>query len=315
MKFAIVGAGAMGSYFGARLALAGHDVTLVDIDVDHVSAIRRSGLVFDDGGANHVVGIEAHTTAEAITQPEVIVFLTKANTLRAALETATGMTRAAQQVVVLANGLGTGAVAADYVPSSRLVHGCTSAGAVLEGPGRVRFTVPGETYIGAFDDSSGTERVDDLASLLTAAGLPTVATDQVVRWIWTKLLINVAYNAGTALTRVRNGEFVEHVDGSRVLEHAVLETVAVAAASGIHLHVDDPVAFVTEVGRMKIAANQSSMLLDVLQGRGTEIDFLNGAVAEEGRRVGIPTPVNETLAALVRVLQSGFSGADIRELI
>jgi 2-dehydropantoate 2-reductase len=299
---AVLGAGAMGSLVGARLALAGHDVTLIDADEAHVEAIRHRGLRLRDAGAERVAAVAATTDPAEASRPDAVLVLTKANRLDAALAGAGELTTRAGIVVVLANGLGCADVAAPHVPAGLLAYGAMASGAVVEAPGVVRETFAGDTYVGPSGETPS-ERLRELAATLTDAGLPTHVVDNIDDRIWTKLLVNVGFNAATALTGVRNGELVEHADGRAILTAAIDEAVAVARVKGIVLQIDDPVGFALELGRTGIATQRSSMLQDVLRGRATEVDFINGAVAREGTALGVPTPVNDALTRLVKVLE------------
>jgi 2-dehydropantoate 2-reductase len=299
-EIAVLGAGAMGSLVGARLALTRHAVALIDPYEAHIRTIRRHGLRLRDGDESRRVSVAATTDPAAAGAARTVVVLTKANRLGAALDGAAGLLADAELVVVLCNGLGCADVAAARVPRERLAYGAMAPGAVLESPGTVRATFAGDTYIGAAG-SVPAERLDDLAALLTHAGLPTHVVDDVEDRIWTKLLVNVGLNAATALTGVRNGELAGDADGAALVAAAIEEAVAVARAKGVTLHVEDPTGFVLELGRTGIARQQSSMLQDILRGRPTEVDFINGAVVREGAALGIPTPVNQALTWMTKV--------------
>lgn len=304
----VVGAGAMGSLFGARLALAGHDVTFVDPYVEHVDAIREHGLIVRSEGGEIRVRVAAVPDAGDAEPGDLVLVLTKANQLRDALAAGPHLLAGAASVAVLSNGIGCDAVAAELVAADRLVYGATAAGAVLEAPGVVRDTVAGATYVGT-RGGPASAAARGVADLLDAAGIPTEAVDDVRARVWRKAMVNVGYNAATSLARVRNGELAADTGSRAVLQAAVSEAVAVAAADGIELPLEETVADVVALGLGAIAPHRSSMLQDVLRGRETEVEFLNAAVAREGRRLGIPTPVNDTLAALVSALQAHYDAA------
>jgi 2-dehydropantoate 2-reductase len=306
MRFVILGAGAMGSLFGARLAMSGHDVALIDVAREHIEAIAGGGLILDQDGVRKRITVEASATPTEIRPGDFLLVMTKANKLMEALISARRLIRDSGNIVVLCNGLGCGQAASQLVPVPRLLYGATAAGAMLDGPGQVRFTVDGETFIGPLAGPvPAGARV--LAEALAGAGLPVQLSERIEEFIWTKLMVNVGYNAAGALTRVANGRVVGHPAGRQILEGAVREAMAVAAAKGIQLHYDDPVQFVVNLGLQVIGPNPSSMLQDVLRNRETEVEWLNGAVASEGARLGIPTPINQALAGLVKVLQDNYA--------
>lgn len=291
----------MGSYFGARLVLAGHEVTLIDPDDAQIAAVRRSGLTLIDG-AGARAGIAATAVVHPIDAPaaDLVIVLTKANRLSEALAASEHLTQTAT-TLILCNGLGCVDVANELVPASGLLYGATAAGAVIDEPGVVRKTFEGQTRFGSLLVPLP-ERATEVARLLSDAGLAAEATDRVDDWIWSKLLVNIGYNAATALARVTNGALVQNTSGRAVLQAAVGEAMAVAVAKEITLAYDDPIAYVVGLGLGPIGQNNSSMLQDVLRGRQTEIEFLNAAVSREGRAVGVATPVNDTLTGLVRSL-------------
>jgi 2-dehydropantoate 2-reductase len=171
--------------------------------------------------------------------------------------------------------------------------GSTTLGATLAGPGRVRFGGAGLTTVERHP------RLAPLVALIQAAGFEVAETDQADRLVWSKLVINAAINPLTALLEVTNGVLLEHEETRALMAALAQETSAVAAAQGIELAFDDPAAAAEDVAR-RTAANRSSMYQDILRGAPTEIDAICGAVVREGRRVGVATPVNETVWKLVK---------------
>jgi 2-dehydropantoate 2-reductase len=158
----------------------------------------------------------------------------------------------------------------------------------------------GATTLGAAPDRG---RAAALAALLAAAGLPAEVSDDVEALLWGKLVVNVGINALTALLRVPNGALAESAAALELMAAAVAEAAAVAAARGVRLPYADPVAHVEAVARAT-GANRSSMLQDVLRGAATEVAAINGALVREGERLGVPTPLNAALAALVEALDA-----------
>ena len=303
-RIGILGAGAMGSYFGALLAIAGHAIALVDPDADRMEAIGRDGLTLVQPTARRVVTVRAGSAPSLLDRAEFVIVQTKANDLETAIQSTGSHLGPTTAVAVLSNGLGCGEVASRWVKPEQLVYGATAAGAVLDGPAVVRETVIGNTYLGRWQSRADATLLR-LSSTLDAAGITTVACDDVDPWIWTKLLVNVVFNAATSVAKVRNGALVETQAGRRLVEMLVGETSAVAAGRGIALTCEDPLAYVMGVGA-KIAENESSMLQDLLRRRATEVDQINGGVVAEARRLGLPAPVNEALTHLVHLCELGI---------
>ena len=203
--------------------------------------------------------------------------------------------------ITLQNGVGNRELLAETLGSEHVGQGVTSLGATLLGPGRVRHAGQGATVFGNTPDSKSATA---LAAIFTAAGLPAETSDDLDALVWGKLLVNVGINALTALLRVPNGLLPQIPQARTLLAQAVQEATAVATARGTVLPYADPVAHTLAIAEAT-AANHSSMLQDVLRGSPTEISTINGAVVREGRRLGVPTPVNELLTLLVEAIDAG----------
>ena len=310
MKIVIIGAGAMGGLFAARLAAAGEDVSVVDVWAEHVETIRTQGLILETGEG------EVRTKPAAVTRVEdlaacaadlVIVFV-KSGMTAAAARSAQTILGPVGRVLTLQNGLGNAEIIDEVFGADRVLAGTTAQGATLIGPGRIRHGGRGDTHIGRL-----TGPVDDFcreaAMILSRAGIPAIAEDAVQSLIWGKLVINVGINALTALLRFTNGQLNDHAETRELVKLAVAEAVQVAAASDVRLPYDNAVEKVLAVAAAT-ATNRSSMLQDILRGRATEIDAINGALVREGVRLGVPTPVNATLTLLIKALekQQGICG-------
>jgi 2-dehydropantoate 2-reductase len=303
VKVAVVGAGGVGSVFGGRLAAAGHEVWLVHRRHEMVDAVLRDGLRFDSSTGVEHIPVHATDAPAAVGPVDVALILTKATDTPAAAAAAAGMLGSDDFVAVtLQNGLGNVETIARAVGRERVLLGMTYVGATVLGPGHVRHTAQGQSFLGEpFADNTPTPspRVERLARLLSEAGLPTVATNRVWDLAWGKLLINASMNAICALTG-SSGEAALGSDSCRELLGLVArETAAVAAALGISLPYPDAAERVWQ-HCSDVAASKPSMLQDFERNRPTEIDAINGAVAREGARLGIPTPYNQALLLLVR---------------
>ena len=195
--------------------------------------------------------------------------------------------------LTLQNGLGNLEQLTAALGGERAALGVTTTGATLLGPGRVRAGGSGPTH------AAHHPHLAPGLALLRAAGFVVEEAEDVEGLLWGKLAVNAAINPLTALLKVPNGRLLELPEARALMGEAALETAAVARAAGIRLPYRDPVAQAEEVAR-RTAENRSSMLQDRLRRAPTEIDAINGSVAEEGGRRGIPTPVNRTLWRLVR---------------
>lgn len=302
MHVAVIGSGAMGALFGGRLADAGERVTLVDVWDEHVDALNEDGLVMDtpDGG-RRVIAVEATTRPATVDAPDLVLVFVKSTHTREALAGADPLLDGAD-VLTLQNGLGNPEILAEFVDEAQVVAGVTAHGSTLVGPGHIRHAGRGPTTIGRYFVDND-DRVRDIADVFTDAGLDTSVSPAVAEAIWEKVLVNVGINAATALARVRNRRLVDTEPGQRLLARAVREAADVAAAEGVPVR-DDVVDHVSAVAN-RTGANRSSMRQDVEAGRATEIEVLNGEIVRRAEAHGIETPVNRTLADLVRLTERG----------
>jgi 2-dehydropantoate 2-reductase len=172
------------------------------------------------------------------------------------------------------------------------------------GTGLVRHAGKGDTVIGR-SNAKASGFIRDVAGVLTRAGFETKVSKDIDSVIWSKLVINVGINALTAITRLNNGRLVEYDETRQLLRSAVQEAVRIVKRKRIKLVYDDPIQKVESVAR-STGMNVSSMLQDVLNKKRTEIDFINGAITRQAKAIGISTPVNETLTALVKTIEANY---------
>lgn len=304
MRVVVIGAGAMGSLFGGRLAASGrHEVWLLDPWAEHVAALQAQGLTLTnpDGRVEQIV-VNATTAAGAVPRPvDLALIFVKSHATRQAAGQAAPLLGASGLALTLQNGLGNHETIAAVLGAARTVQGVTSQGATLLGPGRVRHAGAGPTHLAATPEQR--QRVAAIAEAFSTAGLPTDVQDDLETLIWGKLIVNVGINALTALLRVHNGALAEVPEARALLVEAVSEAMAIAQAAGITLPYDDAVGQVLAVAKAT-GANRSSMLADVLRGAPTEIEVINGAIVRVAERLGLDAPVNRTLTALVRALDA-----------
>jgi 2-dehydropantoate 2-reductase len=310
-KITIVGPGAMGCLLSAMLWRSGAAVSLLDYRTDRAHRLQEGGI--------RVVGSEGTWTGRPrVTEDpstleiqDVLVFMVKANRTASAISGLGPVMGPETIAVSLQNGIGHEDVISTAIPLERVALGVTSQGATLMAEGVVRHAGRGPTVAGMARPEHPTPgTLDWFCNLLNQSGWPARTVQDVLPHIWRKLLVNVGINALTALTGLTNGALLEHPDTKTLLGRAVEEAWHVALASGIRteLTLDEAIDSVRQVCRAT-SANRSSMLQDRIQKRKTEIDYINGAVTRIGGRLGISTPVNETLAGLVRV-NSGLGWAE-----
>jgi 2-dehydropantoate 2-reductase len=302
MHFLIIGAGAMGCLFAARLKRAGFEVTLVERIAEWAREIHEKGIRVE--GVTGDYSVRVPTFSEPPTEtPDAALICVKAYDTREAGEGIRSRLHPGAPVVTLQNGLGNVESLEEIFGKGRVLGGITAEGATVLGPGRIRHAGQGETLIGPATEPEGA--APRIATAFKQAGFKARAVESVEGLIWGKLIVNVGINALTALTRLKNGRLPQVPGTRRVLEDAVAEAVVVARAKGVVLPYPDPLARVLEVCEAT-AGNIASMLQDVRNRKVTEIGVINGAVVREGEALGIPTPVNRTLTRLVEAIQETY---------
>ena len=305
MRVCVVGCGAVGSLFAANLAqLADVDVWGYDVSVEHVAAINQRGLRLS--GAGDVVG-RLHATSDPRELPpcDFGIVATKAMHTGAAIA-ATAHAFAAGAVASVQNGVGNEETIAERV--ARVIRGTTFPAGRVVAPGHVQWDVKGDTTIGPFEPRpAAMEEIRRLAEACTRAGMPTHAVPDARGAQWRKVIFNAATNPVGALTGLTHGRICEDAALRRLVSALVAEGKAVCAAQGIELDAD-PETLIDHAARPDVAyGHKASMLQDVEARRPTEIDWLNGGVARFGREHGVPTPLNEALAALVKGMERSWT--------
>ncbi|WP_235735209.1 ketopantoate reductase family protein [Nocardioides alcanivorans] len=297
-RIAVVGCGAMGSVYAARLASVGHEVLVVDAWADHVRAINEHGLALSGPDGDRVVRISAHTEVPAAVVDLVVLAVKAAHVADAAASLAP-LLGPGTQVLTIQNGLGSAELVAEIVGAERLVVGIASGfGASLRSPGSAHHNAMRALRFGAHGGGR-LEQVEEIAQAWQLAGFDAEAVPEILPMQWEKLICNVAYSAPCALTGLTVSEVRDDEHLGAVSRAAATEAWEVARAVGVRLEVQDPVALVRDfAARMPLA--KPSALLDLEAGRASEIDVINGAVPREAAKAGLAAPVNATLTALVR---------------
>ena len=303
MQIVVIGSGAMGGLFGSKLAAAGNDVLLYDTWSEHVAAIERLGLSIE-GTDNTVVRYRVRATDQPpreIAGAELILVQVKGYDTYESLRPFNGRLSPETFVLSLQNGLGNLEQMRQALPGHhRILLGTTAHGSTVLGPGRIRHAGKGATVIG--DPAiTATPRfqLGPIRAVLQKAGFETGVAENVHSAIWAKLISNVAINPLTALTGLRNGELLDDPRIVSMMEAVIAEALAVMEAAGVPPAVEDHYQHARRVMEMT-RPNISSMLQDIRAGRRTEIESINGAVARLGKELGIATPVNNWLTAMVQ---------------
>jgi 2-dehydropantoate 2-reductase len=297
MRVIVVGAGAMGSIFGAALARAGCEVAFCDVRPEVTASLVHPGLTLEGVLGESVTPFEASTDPGALGLADMVLVQVDSAATTEAANIAKFCLKPGGYALTLQNGIGNWEALAAVLGRDRVIAGSTyNSGAGL-GPGHVLHTNLGSTEIGEIDGRPS-DRCLQVARLFSTGGLPTTVSDNVVGVVWSKFVHNCAINPVSAITGLRPGEIARDPGASRLVDLVLDEVLAVVAAAGVRLPEDDPREHIRDHCWERY--NRPSMLQHVESGRKTEIDALNGALVAHGRRLGIPTPVNEAVVAAVK---------------
>jgi 2-dehydropantoate 2-reductase len=310
-QVAVVGAGAVGCYFGGMLARGGHRVTLIG-RVGHVDEIRRRGLWLERGGQVETIAIDASVDLASARGASLVLFCVKSPDTQAVARALAPHLASDACVLSLQNGVDNAEriaaeVAAMVLPA--VVYVATEMAA----PGHVRHHGRGELVIGPRDaaaaaDAGQAQVMQALAQEFAAAGVPVQIEPDVMAALWSKLLVNCVYNAISALARAPYGAFAAVPEIQALLPVLVREVVDVAAAAGVPMALDAALASTERIAQ-SMATQRSSTAQDMARRKRSEIDHLNGYVMRRGAELGVPTPVNQTLHALVKLVESRYDPA------
>jgi len=299
MKIAIVGTGAMGSVYAALLASAGHEIWAVDRWREHIDAIRARGLRLEGASGDRTVKMNATTDAREAGTCDLVILATKAMHVAQAAEAAKSLLGSETPVLSIQNGLGGPDTAANILGRERVMVGVVGGfGASMKAPGHAHHNGWELVRLGEFGGPI-TPRLKKVEEVWSGAGFRVKVFDDIDQLVWEKLICNCAYSGPCGIAERTTGEVMEDADLSAVSAACASEAFAVARAKGVKLGFTDPVAYVRDFGS-KIPHARPSVLLDLLAGRKSEIDVINGSIPRVGKDLGVAAPVNAAVTALVR---------------
>jgi 2-dehydropantoate 2-reductase len=303
VKVAVVGAGAMGSIFGAGFQEGGHPTVLVDVAQPLVDKINADGVtIVGKDGTERTVRIPSTTEPGSLGQVDLAVFFVKCYHTASAAEMARPLVAPETVVASLQNGWGNGDVLAGIYDPAQIVAGVTyNSGTVLE-LGRVAHPGVGPTYLGPFAGES-VEGAERLAQALTDGGFEAKVTTPIRPEIWKKLILNAATLPTASLAGMHAGALTAHESMHELVSETAREAVAVARALGYDIDEQERVEYIHTLLE-RAGPTKASMLQDFEAGRQTEVDVINGAVVKAGDEAGVPVPLNRAFVALVRGWES-----------
>jgi 2-dehydropantoate 2-reductase len=302
-RVAVVGAGAVGCYFGGMLARAGAPVTLIG-RAAHVEAINRDGLFIDSIHFQERVSVSASTEIGAVRDAHLVLFSVKTVDTESTAKALAPHLSPGTILVSLQNGVDN-AERIDCAAGIRAIPSVVYVAAGMIGPGHVKHVGRGDLVIGDALSKRDAE-LEGIAATFTRAGVPCRVSENITVELWEKLIMNCAYNAISALSRTKYGRIAEDAGTIEVIKAVVIEAVAVAGAAGVRLSESGMTEAALKLGKAMPEA-LSSTAQDIARGKPTEIDSLNGFLVRKGAELGVPTPANQTLYSLVKLLEQTSS--------
>ncbi len=306
MRIAILGGGgAMGGLFGGYLSRGGHDVTLIDVSKPALEAINADGLSIEEkDGSQPVIRVPATDDTASVGPVDLVINFVKCYHTDAAVRAAAPMIGPDTAVLSLQNGWGNAPRIAGIVGEDKVLVGLTYHSGTLLGPGKVKHPGSGMTHVGELSGRQS-ERLAKVVEAFGQAGIETTPSPRILDEVWKKLALNACTLPTAALLRFFAHELVAY-EGTRKEMAAILkEVVAVAQAQGIALDYEERWTAITSLLEKAVGA-KASMLQDVEARRRTEIEVINGAIVEAGRRTGVPTPHNEAMVWLIEAAEKQY---------
>lgn len=299
MKIVVLGAGAIGSYFGGMLAKK-FDVTLLG-RAPHINAIKQKGLKIT--GITYItVNPRGITEFFKIKKPELVIITVKSYDTEKVVKESFPHIRDSI-ILSMQNGLNNEKIILDIM-GDNVLGGITSHGVTFVKPGVIYHAGIGETIIGELNGKS-TKRINEIKKMFDSVGINCSVSKNILGQIWTKTIVNAGINPITAIHRINNGEILKNEKLIETMENVCLEGIEVAKKANIRLPGCDILEKTKNVARLT-ENNKSSMLQDIEKGKKTEIDSINGAIVENGKKLGVPTPVNIELIGLIKNIEKSI---------
>lgn len=304
MKIAIIGAGAMGCLYGAYLSQH-HDVYMIDALPAQVNAINQNGITLteEDGHQQNYPNVLAYLSGQCLHPVDLVIIFVKSTYTEQALEQNHNLFKPSTIVMTLQNGAGNDRKIAQYIAPENIIIGTSKHNAVNLGNGRINHSGSGITDIGSNHDANHiTARVSEL---LTQARFNVCVADDIQRIIWSKLLVNLSVNTFTAITMTPIGYMIKNDSAWDFAKRLVYEAIEVAEADGTYFDRREALNMVREVC-IKAGDGYSSMYQDRKRRVKMEIDAINGAIVEQAKQYGVPTPYNTLIVALIHAIEGAY---------
>ncbi|NIA05124.1 MAG: 2-dehydropantoate 2-reductase [Proteobacteria bacterium] len=311
MTIVILGGGAIGRLLGVYLSKGGHNATLVDPNLEVIEAINSRGIGFMEEEATNPDAI-SYIPARAVQHTgqvkhcDLVILAVKSFDTLTAVQAAAHLLRGNTPIITLQTGLGNIELMERVIDEKQIIGGFTFMAATALGPGVVRQGGAGKTYLGELDGQIS-ERLQTVTDLFNQCGLTCKPVRRVVGRLWCKVIVYSAINAVSSIPRVKNGQLLDSMESITLIKRLIDEGRKVAEAKAIDLVYHDLYELFFAACR-RSSENLSSMLQDILNGKRTEIDAQCGALAAFGEQAGIPTPTQQTMVELIKLLEKKSAG-------
>ncbi len=306
MKIVIVGPGAIGCLFAALLnrSKSDHEVWILDKEPQRANRLNSSGIKVE-GISNFRVKIKTTSSARDIGKVDLIIIAVKSYDTESAVKSISPLLTDETKVLTIQNGVGNLEIIKEVIGEDRALGGVTSHGATKVLEGCIMHAGSGDTIIGRLNGKIFGD-LRSVANIFNQAEIKTKMSKDIKAVMWSKLVINVGINALAAITRLQNGQLIKSNEAKEILRQSVSEAVRVTKRKRIKLLYDDPLQKVESVCAAT-SLNICSMLQDIVRNRPTEIDSINGAISRHGRSLGVKTPVNDILSAIIKTIESTYA--------
>ena len=306
LKIAVIGTGAMGSIYAARLSNAGHSVCAIDVWNDHVEAMNVNGLTIDGpDGRMKSAGLRAAHALPTNETFDLYVIATKSFGVRDSAAAIAKILTPDAMVLTIQNGLGSGDDVAAFIPQSQVILGAAEGfGASMTGPAHAAHTSMTQIRLGLMQGAQDA-RLSRVADAWRNAGFHIELYEDIAQLIWEKLLCNVTLSGPCTAFGRNVADLRSHEAEWNVALSCMKEAFAVGTRLGINFSFDDPVRYVSEFAD-RVGTAKPSMLQDHEAQRASEISTINGAILRLGADMNIPTPYNETICTVIRARESQF---------
>lgn len=307
MKIAVIGSGAMGSLFGGLLAKEA-EVVLYSRNAQYVENVNKNGLIMTQGETRNVVKARATSDPAEIGEADVaLVYVKYTGTKKAIQDALVSCIKENTIVLTLQNGIGNVDIIKEFVPEDQIVYGFSTLTSDTKAPGHIEMTTLKKvgTHMWPLNNKV-TPKLEELSAMMTRVGLNTDITENINEKIWYKLMVNTSHNTLCAILKLTVSDLMYTPASFDLAKQIIYEVADVAQAKGINTNREKALQHVMKITE-SVPGHVPSMVLDVLNKKKTEIDCLNEAVVAEGKRLGIPTPMLEASAKMIRAIEDNYA--------